>query len=374
MARAVLALLVLALAPACGGGDDDNDDGFIVTDGSPPDAAGDPFYQAGEPITLTRDNRAEDEDPSVLAAADGTMVVAYFARRSGNADVYLTTTTNGTRWTDPVRITVSEWDDFAPHLIQTSDGWFHLTWYRRAPAPTNYAHVLHTRSMDLAAWDRQVETEVADAEPIEDWVPTIAERPDGDLEIVFTSRIRGEDPPHDLYAVTSGDGGASWSEVAPLAALNDPAEHDHLPFLARTGDDQMTITWNRCDADPATPWTNPTSDVLIATSPDGDAWSEPRAVTADDGGGVLDVFPALYASHAGDWSLVWVTTALAPTGTVIDLPLTGAYPDDRATLPMTGYSPKIAATPTDGVFLGAWVEGPTGQQDIRVRFFASPRR
>jgi hypothetical protein len=34
----------------------------------------------------------------------------------------------------------------SPHIIQMSDGWYHLTRFRRAPAPTHYAHVLHTSS------------------------------------------------------------------------------------------------------------------------------------------------------------------------------------------------------------------------------------
>lgn len=366
MARAFLVMLVLA--PACGGGDDDNDDDFLGIDGTP-DAADELFFEPGEPITLTRDNRGEDQDPSVLRAADGVMVVAYFARSSYDAELYLTTTRNGISWSERVEITRSDWDDFSPHLIQTSDGWFHLTWFRRSPAGN--ARIFHTRTMDLRQWDRQVEVEVADADRVEDWVPTIAERPDGDLQIVFASRLRGDNVRHDLYRVTSGDGGETWSEIAPLAALNDDAEHDHLPYLAPTGSG-LTLVWNRCDRSSPAPWENPTSDLYVSTSPDGDQWSAPRPVTADDEGGVLDVFPALFADHAGDWSLLWVTTALAATSNVVALPVDAAYPADRVVLPMTGYSPRVAATPTDGVFLGAWVEGPTGQQDIRVRLFTAP--
>jgi len=364
--------VLLAIA-ACGGSDDDNDDGFVVTDGGAPDAEPGPRYEPGEAMTLTGDNPAEDEDPSVLAAADGTMVVAYFGRQGGNADLFVTTTANGVDWSDAVRVTDSDEQDFAPHIIQTSDGWYHITWFRRGPGPTYYAHVLHNATRDLASWNRDDEVVVADAEPIEDWVPTIAERPDGDLEIVFVSQIRVADQPHDLYAVTSSDGGRTWSDVVPLAALNDPEEHDHLPYLARTGEDELTITWDRCDASSAIPWMNATSDVLVATSADGDAWSEPRAVTDDDEAGAVDVFPALFADHAGAWSLLWVTTAIEPTGSVIDLPVDGAYPTDRAAVPaMTGYSPRIAPTPTPGVFLGVWVEGEVGAQNIRARLFTLP--
>ncbi|HEY8145744.1 MAG TPA: sialidase family protein [Kofleriaceae bacterium] len=369
MRRALAA--ALAIVVGCGGGDDDGpgERSPDAAGGGQSDAAAEPAFAPGEAMTLTIANPAEDEDPSVLRAADGMMVVAWFGRVDGNADLFLASTRDGATWTGPVRITTSPDDDFAPHLIQTSDGWFHLTWFRREPGPTYFARVRHSRTMDLAAWQPDDEIDVADADPIEDWVPTIAERPDGDLQIVLVSRIRDESGPHDLYTATSDDGGETWSEVAPLAALNDAAEQDHLPYLARTGA-ELTLVWNRCDADPATPWTNPTSDVLASTSSDGDSWSAPRPITADDDGGVLDVFPALFADHADTWSLVWVTTALEPTGTVVALPLDGAYPDERAALPMTGYSPRVAATPTDGVFLGAWVEGEIGEQNIRARFFS----
>ena len=366
------ALTVLLLIAACGGSDDDNDD-YVIVDGGPPDAMTEAFFAPGDPMNLTGDNPAEDEDPTVLRAADGTMVVAWFGRQNGNGDLFVTTTRDGTSWTQPVRITDSDDDDFAPHLIQTSDGWYHITWFRRAQAPTYFAHVLHTSTRDLASWNRQDEVEVADADPIEDWVPTIAERPDGDLEIVFVSHIRAGDGPHDLYATTSNDGGRTWNEVTPLAALNDPDQHDHLPYLARTGESELTLTWNRCDISSATPWTNSTSDVLVATSGDGDDWSAPRPVTDDDEAGVVDVFPALFADLAGAWSLVWVTTAIESSGSVIDLPVAGAYPAERAALPqMTGYSPRIAATPTEGVFLGIWVQGEIGAQDIHARFFTLP--
>jgi hypothetical protein len=34
-----------------------------------------------------------------------------------------------------------------------------------------------------------------------------------------------------------------------------------------------------------------------------------------------------------------------------------------------GYSHRVAATSTPGVYLGVWVQGPEGAQDIYYRFF-----
>jgi hypothetical protein len=183
-------LAVLLVATGCGGGDDDNDesdDGSSGTDAGNPDAAGAPVFAAGEAITLTGDNPAEDEDPFVLAAANGTMVVAWFGYVDGNADLFVATARAGETWSEPGRITTSAAADFAPQLAQTSDGWFHLTWFRRDPPPDNFARVRHTRTRDLAVWQDGDGAAVAHADPVEDCVPTIAERPDGDLQVVFVS-------------------------------------------------------------------------------------------------------------------------------------------------------------------------------------------
>jgi hypothetical protein len=349
---------LVALAAACGG--------------SPDASVGDapsPSFEPGEPFLLTPGSPAEDEDPSVLLAADGTLAVAFFSRRQGNADIYVTTTRDGLIWTGPARVTVDADDDFAPSLIQDRTGRFHLAWFRRAPAPTYYAHVRSTSTLDLGSWSPTDERRVTDATGyLEDWVPTLAETPDGRLVIVFVSRFRGAGSTYDLYSVVSGDGGDTWGAPVALDDVNDPAAHDHLPSLART-DAGLALAWVRCDTTSSTPWENPSADVLLATSTDGVRWTAPANVTHDSG--ILDVFPGLYRRFDGAWSLVWVSTATSAAGSVVDVPVAGvaAYPAGRTELPLAGYSPRIVATPRAGVYLGVTVQGATGAQDLYGRLF-----
>ena len=58
---------------------------------------------------------------------------------------------------------------------------------------------------------------------------------------------------------------------------------------------------------------------------------------------------------------------------VFELPLANAnqYPVGLVenTLLPGGYSHRIAPTSTPGVYLGVWVQGPDGSQDIYYRFF-----
>src|SRR5262249_17462361 len=77
--------------------------------------------------------------------------------------------------------------------------------------PTYYAHVRATSTLDLAAWNPADERRATDATGfLEDWVPTLAETPGGQLLIVFVSRFRSAGTNYKLYATTSGDGGDTW--------------------------------------------------------------------------------------------------------------------------------------------------------------------
>ena len=87
------------------------------------DAAPDGAFRPTDPILLSTGSPTKDEDPSVVRAADGKILVAWFSDRGGNPDIDLTSTEGGTDWTDPVRVTADPGGDFNPHLIQESAYW-----------------------------------------------------------------------------------------------------------------------------------------------------------------------------------------------------------------------------------------------------------
>src|SRR5512134_561046 len=64
-------------------------------------------FRPGLPRLLSAGSPSKDEDPSVLRAADGTIFVAWFSERSGNPDIWITSTRDGVEWTDPVRVTTA---------------------------------------------------------------------------------------------------------------------------------------------------------------------------------------------------------------------------------------------------------------------------
>ena len=333
-----------------------------------PSAAG-PTFEPTDPILLSTGSPTKDEDPSVLRARDGSLYVAWFSDRGSNPDIYLTRTVNGRDWSAPTRVTTDPGGDFNPSLIQDEQGTFHLAWFRWTALFRG--HIFYNSSPDGSSWDPLKEVQVTTTANVDDWVPTLTRAADGTLLVYFVSSLRGaQNATSDLYVAVRPPGNPAWDDAVPVSGLNSMTAHDHLPFASRTGND-ITLVWVRHDTTEPLPWLNPKSDTFSAVSSNGLSWSAPTPVTREVGR-VVNLFPALYPSLGGQWSLVWLSTRLgAPK--VFELPLSsaGRYPEGvvENTLLPAGYSHRIAATTTPGVYLGVWVQGPEGSQDVYYRFF-----
>jgi hypothetical protein len=347
----------LAILAATAGCDDDN-----------PATPEDGPFAPSEPRLLTTSSPTKDEDPSVLRAQDGRLLVAWFSDRGGNADLYLSGTTNGADWSPPTRLTTDPGGDFYPNLFQDSQGTFHLVWFRWTALYVG--HIWHNTSPDGLAWDEAGAEPVTTDADVDDWVPTITQAANGTLLVFFVSAARdASNPTNEIYVAAKRPGQASWDAAVPLTALNSATEHDQLPFAARTGD-EITLVWVRSPPAYPTPWTGADSDLCLATSPDGSTWSAPVRLT-NDAGDVVHVFPSIYATHDGDFSLLWLSTRLgSPFVFEVPLSLAASYPQGIVANPLlpAGYSHRVVATSRPGVYLGAWVQGPEGAQDIWVRF------
>jgi hypothetical protein len=155
-----------------------------------------------------------------------------------------------------------------------------------------------------------------------------------------------------------------------VEGINSATEHDHLPFAARTGD-KITLVWVRHDTAQFLPWLSAKSDLFYSTSTDGLSWKEPSRIT-NTNGNVVNLFPALFANLDDEWYLVWLSTKSGQPK-VFELPLVdaGQYPLGlvKNKKLRAGYSHRSAPTSTPGVFIGVWVEGAEGTQDIYYRFF-----
>jgi len=353
--RRTATALALAACIACGKDGTGNDD--------------DARFAPATAAILSTGNPGKDEDPSVLRARDGSLFIAWFAERDGNSDIYVSRTAQRENWSAPARVTTDPGGDFYPTLLQDDAGTFHLTWFRWVAFFRG--HIWHNSSTDGITWNPASESRVTTVNAVDDWVPTPVFAANGDLLVYFVSDLR--DPvnrTNEIYVARKRAGTAAWDPAVPVTAINSPTEHDHLPFAARIAD-RIHLVWVRHDTSNATPWLNPASALFHASSGDGLAWSAPAPITHDVGR-VVNLFPGFYARHDGNWSLIWLSTRLG-NPRVFELPVANL---DRFPLGLSendalppGYSLRIVATPTPGVYLAAWTQGPDGAQDVHYRFF-----
>ncbi len=319
---------------------------------------------------LSTASPTKDEDPSVIRARDGSLFVVWFSDRRGNPDIYISRTVDDDNWTFPVRVTTSVHGDFYPNLIQDDQGTFHLVWFRWEAL--NRGHIWYNSSADGVTWNPANEVQVTQDAGVDDWVPSLVRMADGALLVYFVSEKRdAAGRTKDLYVAVRPGASTTWQPAVPLTALNNPTEHEHLPSAAWTGS-EVTLVFVRHDTTNALPWMQPTpkSDLWYATSPDGLTWGAPTRIT-NEAGPIVNLFPALYADQAGVWTLIWLSTRLG-SPKVFETPVSalGTYPVgvvENQHLP-DGYSHRIAPTRT-ARYVGVWVRGPEGAQDIYYRYF-----
>jgi hypothetical protein len=322
---------------------------------------------------LSASSPTKDEDPSVLTARDGTIFVAWFSDRGNNPDIYLTSTSNGIDWRSPIRVTTSPAGDFYPNLFQDNQGTFHLVWFRWTALFRG--HIWHNSSVDGLTWNQWTEEQVTFGDDVDDWVPTITQAADGCLVVFFVSAKRNlANPTADIYVATKRLGQPGWSYAIAPVGLNSVTEHDELPFAFLTGG-KLTLIWVRHDTTTPLPWLNPKSNLFYATSVAGQTWSTPLQIT-NEPGNVVNLFPAIYQMHNGDYSLIWLSNKPGhPVLYEIPLDKINLYPQARVTNKRfgIGYSHRVAATATPGIYIGVWTEGPEGSQDIFYRLFRRTR-
>ena len=326
-------------------------------------------FAPGQPILLSVGSPTKDEDPSVVLAHDGTIFVAWFSDRGNNPDIYITSTKNGRDWTPAVRVTTNAGGEFAPSLYQDDAGLFHLAWFRWTALYEG--HIIYNTSADGLTWDTSKEIQATKAPNVDDWVPTMTVKPDGTVLIYFVSKLRNTtNQQNDLYLAMKRPGMADFDAVVGANGVNVPTAHDHLPFVARTGSN-YTLVWDRYDLSQETPWLNPKSDLYYATSTDGTSWSTP-AKFSTDAGNIVHLYPMMYPLQDHSWQLLWLSTRSgAPQAFETPLASLAQYPTGvvaNGSLP-AGYSHRIAPTPVAGRYIGVWVQGPEGSQDIYYRIF-----
>ena len=317
----------------------------------------------------------EDDDPAIVRARDGSFHLAWLSKRTGNAEIFAARSADGVNWGEPARVTNHKFQDWYPSLAQAPDGTFHLLWMRVTPPPDNFQHIWYNRSDDGLTWDPSAEVHVTTG-AVNDFAPNLARDAKGNLLAFFSSTVRSGNKTSDLFVARSLDGGKSWGPPRVISKLSAPTDMEVFPWVELRDDGAFMMVFSRFDSSGKSNYFHASTDLFFARSVDGLVWDPPTAITSDT---AVDTLPSLYVDQTSSkWKLIWMSTAFSdpPKGEVveIDVDKLGRYPNgvtnwtDR--IGAAGWSPRVVATGTAGLYLMVSVSRATGVPKLHSQLFA----
>jgi hypothetical protein len=295
-------------------------------------------YPMTEPVSLTP-GPGNNEDPYLLRAKDGTIYMTWYSDRGGHPDIYLNASRDGKKWGEPVAVIQGhDAANFYPSLAQTSDGTFHLTWFR-INAKCHVFSVWYSNSKDAKTWSEP--RPMTPPDKGYNWVPTMAAG-NNSLWLAWASGRTGN---KDVFVMQSKASGRTWQE--PVQVTSHPF-HDDLPNIAQKPDGTLIIVWTRYKPGKSD-YLSDTADIYYTTSKDGRTWGDPVAITKND---YTDTIPEIYCNmDRSEFFMAWCS----PKGS-LDLPLSNVKAQPMHLLGGTagGYSLRLLPL-TDKDYLVVWV-------------------
>ncbi|HTO96541.1 MAG TPA: sialidase family protein [Myxococcales bacterium] len=340
-----------------------------------------------DPAALTPGNESgQDEDPSILIDRfPDALFAAFYSNRLGThpdglarKEIFVTRSTDGKSWSAPGQATDSHAWSFYPSLVRERGGGnFHLAWMRWHLLPDGCIYfdaqhcpgtagcctgtdrrILHNVSSDGLTWSESAAQELT-AGP-DDEMPNVVAAADGRILVYFVSGYRGGDTQRKLGVVVFD--GAGWHSPVLLTGL-DSTQNDSFPQVVERAGNSFLMTWTRYDQALGENVFDPSAETMLATSSDGLDWTDVR-VASGPSPAKTDVFPFLYSDLSGAfWWVLWVNE-----DGVVNLPVDGIFPQDLAKVDISGYSPRVAPTPSEGIYWAVWVGGSDPTQQIMYRF------
>ncbi len=158
------------------------------------------------PVNVT-DHPAWDVQPSLIQDSDGTYWIAFQSNRSGNFDIWITSSSDGVNWCTPIQVTTHYKYDEIPRLIRTSDGRLVIAFDSNRLGSWD---IYITESCDDGStWSAPVK--IAGVYPAGDGGPSLIEASDGNLYVTYHSR--GGGVTNGVAMITSADNWTSRTMV-----------------------------------------------------------------------------------------------------------------------------------------------------------------
>lgn len=233
---------------------------------------------------LTND-LASDWAPSVIQTSDGKIWVVWHSYRTGNADLFIKVH-NGSSWSTDMQLTTNSSVDGLPSILQVSNGTIWVVW--TSDRTGNYDLFHKTSSDGGVSWSAESQLTT---DPDDDRRSSIFQAVNGTIWIVWQSRRTGNT---DLFYKTTSDGGSSWSAETPLTT--NPND-DKNPSSVQAADGTIWVVWTSSRTG--------NDDIFYKTSPDnGVSWSIETQLTTDPN---IDSFPSVTQATDGNMWVAWQT-------------------------------------------------------------------
>ena len=234
-----------------------------------------------EPVRVT-DHSKSDSDPSLIQDADGVYRILFTSSREGQDSIFITSSRDGTGWSEPRRAIPAGIDGSYPNLMQDSNGtfWATFSWYENGRSS-----IFITSSRDGTGWSEP--SRITDPSGAATFSKLVEK--DGGYWLVYAMH---EGPLNHLYLISSKDGRA-WSRPVRLTPFE--AKNNYPALLA----DARGALWLAF-----TSTVTGAEELLITGSQDGVAWSAPIQLTnntREGRGGKTDYKSMLQARDGRYW-------------------------------------------------------------------------
>lgn len=196
-----------------------------------------------------------DTEPRLFQDWDGTYWLVYASDKNGSFDLFLRESRDGLEWSEEVAVARGPTFDSYPYITQDSGGRYWITFVSEREG--NYS-VFITSSPDGAAWSEPIEV----TKDAMDSFPLMIQDRNGLYWLAFT-RLVGRPNKFDIFLMSSTDG-TTWSE--PRQITSAPSNNNYIDFIQDSkGTYWIAFTSERSGNE----------DIYITGSRDGANWSEP---------------------------------------------------------------------------------------------------
>ncbi len=266
-----------------------------------------------------------DREVSITTDGRGRWVAVWSStdslanRIGGDSDLLIARSSDGgATWTHPMPLNTNAIGDAAfdtsPEVVADGSGRWVAVWSSGAPRGGPFGpdrDILCAYSTDGGAtWsDPAPLNSNAASDRNSDWSPRLASDGRGHWVAVWTSADSLEDAigvDRDVLVARSSDGGETWSQAAPLnrSAPRD-AREDSSPAIATDGRGSWVVTWHAWGALGYGDGSD--ADIVASYSgDDGDTWTRPVPINPNSRSDVVDdLLPAVATDRTGHWVIAW---------------------------------------------------------------------